>query len=132
MALTADLIRIPSMHSRPGEIRRCADFILDWCAKQSIAARTIVHDGIPSILIMPAGPTRLLLMSHMDVVDAPAAKEDPAAHAEPAKAAEADKTAHAAEPASGGFGFMSFIAFVLLLVGAVIVLDKKVLNPEQK
>jgi len=64
--------------------------------------------------------------------DAPAAKEDPAAHAEPAKAAEADKTAHAAEPASGGFGFMSFIAFVLLLVGAVIVLDKKVLNPEQK
>lgn len=71
IALTADLIRIPSMHSRPGEIRRCADFILDWCAKQSIAARLIVHDGIPSILIMPAGPTRLLLMSHMDVVDAP-------------------------------------------------------------
>lgn len=71
IALTADLIRIPSMHSRPGEIQRCADFILDWCAEQSMTARMVVHDTIPSILVMPAGPARLLLMSHMDVVDAP-------------------------------------------------------------
>jgi succinyl-diaminopimelate desuccinylase len=71
IALTSDLIRIPSMHSRPGEIQRCADFILNWCAKQSITARAVVHESIPSILVMPAGPARLLLMTHMDVVDAP-------------------------------------------------------------
>jgi carbonic anhydrase len=57
------------------------------------------------------------------------------AHAEPAKAEKAApaKDAHAAaqEPSSGGFGFFSFIIFVLLLIGAVIVLDKKVLNPDK-
>ena len=77
------------------------------------------------------------------------------AHAEPAKDAHAEKTADAThaqpavekaasghdqpqaahgeeKPASGGFGFFSFIIFVLLLIGAVIVLDKKILNPEEK
>ena len=58
------------------------------------------------------------------------------AHAEPAKAEKAEpaKDAHAAaeEPSSGGFGFFSFIIFVLLLIGAVIVLDKKVLNPDKE
>lgn len=71
IALTTELIRIPSMHARPDEILRCADFIANWCAAQRITARTIEHDGIPSILILPAGPVRLLLMTHMDVVDAP-------------------------------------------------------------
>lgn len=71
IALTAELIRIPSMHARPGEIMRCADFISRWCAEQSMSARTIVHNDVPSILVLPAEPVRLLLMSHMDVVDAP-------------------------------------------------------------
>jgi len=36
IALTAELIRIPSIHARPGEIMRCADFISRWCAEQSM------------------------------------------------------------------------------------------------
>ena len=71
VSLTSDLIRIPSMHSRPGEIMRCADFIMGWCAGNGLAARKVVHDGIPSILVTPGGRTRLLLMTHMDVVDGP-------------------------------------------------------------
>jgi acetylornithine deacetylase/succinyl-diaminopimelate desuccinylase-like protein len=69
--LTQDLIRIPSMHSRPQEIMRCADFIIEWCGRQGIAARKIVHAGTPSVLAMPAAQARLLLMTHFDVVDAP-------------------------------------------------------------
>lgn len=71
VSLTEELIRIPSMHSRPGEIMRCADFILGWCAGQGLAARKVVHGGTPSILVMPEGRARLLLMTHMDVVDGP-------------------------------------------------------------
>jgi succinyl-diaminopimelate desuccinylase len=71
VSLTRDLIRIPSMHSRPQEILRCAEFIMDWCSRQGLAARQVVHNGTPSILVMPQGPARLLLMTHMDVVDAP-------------------------------------------------------------
>jgi len=77
ISLTQDLIRIPSMHSRPGEIMRCADFIMEWCSSQGIAARKVVHDGIPSVVVMPAGAARLLLMAHMDVVDAPEALFSP-------------------------------------------------------
>jgi len=59
-------------------------------------------------------------------------------HAEPAPHAEAaaqktDAPGHATaeEPSSGGFGFFSFIIFVLLLVGAVFILDTKILNPKE-
>lgn len=71
--LAQDLIRIPSMHSRPGEIMRCADFILEWCSGNGMAARKIDHNGTPSVLLLPEGPVRLLLMTHFDVVDAPEA-----------------------------------------------------------
>lgn len=69
--LTQDLIRIPSMHSRPQEIMRCADFIVEWCGRQGIAAHKIVHGETPSVLAMPGTRARLLLMTHIDVVDAP-------------------------------------------------------------
>ena len=63
---------------------------------------------------------------------APAEQAD-AAHAEPTveKAATEGHAEAAETPSSGGFGFFSFIVFVLLLVGAVVVLDKKILNPDQ-
>ena len=55
-----------------------------------------------------------------------------AVHEAPAAEKKGDQAQAAqAEEKSGGFGFMSFIIFVLLLIGAVIVLDKKVLNPEK-
>lgn len=69
--LTQDLIRIPSMHSRPAEIERCAEFILQWCAANGMAARKVQHNGTPSILVLPDGPPRLLLMTHFDVVEGP-------------------------------------------------------------
>lgn len=71
LTLTSDLIRIPSMHSRPKEIARCAQFIMDWCHKHEIHATCLTHADTPSVLIMPDKPTRIVLMSHMDVVDAP-------------------------------------------------------------
>ena len=57
-----------------------------------------------------------------------------AQHAEPAKEAAHGEpaAAHAEQSSGGGFGFFSFIIFVLLLIGAVFILDKKVLNPEEK
>jgi carbonic anhydrase len=64
--------------------------------------------------------------------DAGQAKEAKADHAETAKSPEADMATHESEKSSGGFGFFSLIIFVLLLVGAVILLDKKVLNSDQK
>lgn len=70
--LTSDLIRFKSMHSRPDEIMACARFIMCWCEQNGIQTQLIEHNGIPSVIIMPApGSTaRLLLMSHIDVVDA--------------------------------------------------------------
>lgn len=64
----------------------------------------------------------------------PAKVEEHAAPAAAKDAAHGEKTAAQAEEGSsgGGFGFFSFIVFVLLLIGAVFILDKKVLNPEDK
>lgn len=73
ISLTAELIRIPSMHSKPHEISRCADVVQDWCQAGGITARKVEHQGVPSILVLPADrPVDLLLMSHLDVVDGPA------------------------------------------------------------
>jgi carbonic anhydrase len=77
---------------------------------------------------------------HETPAKAEPAKGEPAKdgkHAEPAVAKDAahgeKDAAHAGEGSSGGgFGFFSFIVFVLLLIGAVFILDKKVLNPEEK
>lgn len=68
--------------------------------------------------------------------DTHAEKTSDTDHAAPAvaKAGEHEQTAavHKEEaPSSGGFGFFSFIIFILLLVGAVFVLDKKVLKSDQ-
>ena len=58
------------------------------------------------------------------------------AHAEKAVSVEdthATPAAHAEEATSegGGFGFFSFVIFVLLLIGTVIFMDKTVLKPEK-
>jgi len=70
--LTESLIRFKSMHSRPDEIRACADFIGNYLSEQGVVWRRLERDGVPSILALPeekAAP--VLLMSHIDVVDAP-------------------------------------------------------------
>ena len=76
--LTKDLIRFKSMHSAPDEIRRCADFILDYLKVHKINHQTFEHNGYPSILMLPRPCfAPVLLMSHIDVVDAPDALFDP-------------------------------------------------------
>ena len=70
--LTKKLIRFPSVHSRPDEIQRCITFIEGYLQEQSINFERQTIDGIPSLWAMPAGRTApVLLMSHVDVVDAP-------------------------------------------------------------
>lgn len=72
MHLLSDLVKIPSTHSRPEEIARCADFVIDWLETHGIECRKHVRDGVPTVTALP-GPDRtpILLMSHMDVVEAP-------------------------------------------------------------
>jgi succinyl-diaminopimelate desuccinylase len=70
--LTKDLIRFKTMHSNPEEIRRCAAFIEDYLRKNGLPCRRLDSPDIPSILAMPpSGFAPVLLMSHIDVVDAP-------------------------------------------------------------
>ncbi len=78
LRLTKDLIRFKTMHSAPDEIRRCADFILGYLDSHDIDYQAVDHNGYPSILILPQpGYAPILLMSHIDVVDAPESLFDP-------------------------------------------------------
>lgn len=71
--LTSELIRIPSVHSRPEEIERCADYIAGWLNRHTVTFQRFSHNGTPSLLLAPAAPPcRVLLMSHFDVVEAEA------------------------------------------------------------
>lgn len=71
LELTKELIRIPSTHSRPEEIFRCADFIEEWLRKHHITSTRHDSAGIPSITVMPkAKKPKTLLVTHFDVVEA--------------------------------------------------------------
>lgn len=70
--LTEDLIRFKSMHSNPDEIRKCADFIEHRLDSSGIIHRRFDQNGVPSVLVLPSeNHTPIILMSHIDVVDAP-------------------------------------------------------------
>jgi succinyl-diaminopimelate desuccinylase len=70
--LTQDLIRFKSMHSRPDEIRGCMAFMETYLARHGVGYRRIEQNGIPTLLVLrPDGYVPVLLMSHIDVVDAP-------------------------------------------------------------
>jgi succinyl-diaminopimelate desuccinylase len=76
--LTKSLIRFKSMHSRPDEISACADFIGRYLSDRGVEWRRLDRDGVPSILALPKGrEASVLLMSHIDVVDAPDALFEP-------------------------------------------------------
>ena len=69
--LTSELIRIPSTHSRPDEIRRCADFIEAWLARRDIDYQRSDIAGVPALTVLPQPKaTEILLMAHFDVVEA--------------------------------------------------------------
>ena len=77
--LTKELIRFKSMLSRPDEINRCADFIERFLKDIGASCRRIECDGVPSIAALPGADfAPILLMSHIDVVDAPDPLFEPA------------------------------------------------------
>jgi len=72
ITLTKDLIGFKTMHSQPDEIQRCIAFIEAYLKKCGAGYQRLDHDNIPSIIVMPQNNIApILLMSHIDVVDAP-------------------------------------------------------------
>lgn len=70
--LTESLIRFKSTHSRPEEIRACAEFIGSYLSQHGIRWKRLDRDGVPSIVALPKeNEATVLLMSHIDVVEAP-------------------------------------------------------------
>lgn len=68
--LTKTLIRIPSVHSRPHEIQRCADAIETWLGERDIACLRREIEGTPSLLVLPMeNRAEVLYMAHFDVVE---------------------------------------------------------------
>ncbi len=70
--LTKDLVQFKTMHSRPEEIHRCIEFIEQYLNTWDITYRCLDSGNKPAILVLPQrGIAPILLMSHIDVVDAP-------------------------------------------------------------
>jgi succinyl-diaminopimelate desuccinylase len=70
--LTKDLIRFKSLHARPEEIQACMGFMENYLARHGVSYRRIEQKGTPTLLALrPDGTAPVLLMSHVDVVDAP-------------------------------------------------------------
>lgn len=70
--LTKDLMRFKTVHAKPREIQRCADFIQSRLQAWDIKYQRLDHENIPSILVLPQKDyAPILLMTHIDVVDAP-------------------------------------------------------------
>ena len=71
LELTKELIRFKSMLSRPDEISRCVQFIERFLNAIGATCVRIECDGVPSIAALPKPDfAPVLLMSHIDVVDA--------------------------------------------------------------
>ena len=71
--LTKDLIRFQTVHSKPQEIKRCAAFVENYLRTCGVVYKRFDYENTPSILVLPQnGFAPVLLMSHIDVVDAPA------------------------------------------------------------
>lgn len=71
--LTKDLIRFQTVPSKPREIKRCAAFIENYLRTFRVIYKRFDYENTPSILVLPQnGFAPVLLMSHIDVVDAPA------------------------------------------------------------
>jgi succinyl-diaminopimelate desuccinylase len=69
--LTQDLIRFKTMRSKPKEIERCTEFIEYYLKNCGIAYKRLDHHISPSIMVVPeSGFAPILLMTHIDVVDA--------------------------------------------------------------
>ncbi len=71
VTLTKELIRFKTTSSKPEEINRCTAFIENFLKNCDARYKRLDHDNVPSILVPPQGSAPILLMTHIDVVDAP-------------------------------------------------------------
>lgn len=70
--LTKDLVQFKTVNSKPDEIHRCAAFIEQYLNTWNVTYRRLDYHNAPVILALPQnGIAPLLLMTHIDVVDAP-------------------------------------------------------------
>ncbi|MFO7555018.1 MAG: M20/M25/M40 family metallo-hydrolase [Desulfobacterales bacterium] len=70
--LTEELVQFKTMHSKPDEIRRCAEYIENYLDACGVVYRRLDFGNSPSIMVLPKRSyAPVLLMSHIDVVDAP-------------------------------------------------------------
>ncbi|MFT5729880.1 MAG: succinyl-diaminopimelate desuccinylase [Desulforhopalus sp.] len=68
--LTKELIRIPSTHSLPDEIKKCDQWIQSWLTSRNIHYTSLIHNNVPSLLVLPKeNYSPVLLMTHFDVVE---------------------------------------------------------------
>ncbi len=78
VTLTQELIRFKTMHSQPEEIQRCMAFIEDYLKQCGAHYRRLSFNKSPSVVVMPQHNfAPVILMSHIDVVDAPDALFEP-------------------------------------------------------
>ncbi|MEJ5360277.1 MAG: M20/M25/M40 family metallo-hydrolase [Desulfobacterales bacterium] len=72
LELTRKLIGFRTLASRPEEIARCLAFLEEQLARRQVSFRRLEHEGLPSLAVTrPDGSAPVLLLSHIDVVDAP-------------------------------------------------------------
>lgn len=68
--LTKRLIEFRTVHSKPEEIDRCADFIEAYLKRLNVVFHRLNHETTPSLYVLPAEDfAPVLLMSHFDVVE---------------------------------------------------------------
>lgn len=71
VALTRDLILIPSDASRPEDIERCFEFVINHVESlDNIAVKKHYHCDIPSLVVLPRNldQPKVLLCGHLDVI----------------------------------------------------------------
>lgn len=79
VALTRDLILLPSTESNPTAIRQCYEFVRNHLEGfEGVELRDYENAGVPSLVALPLGNAApdVLMVAHLDVVDHP----DPAAY----------------------------------------------------
>ncbi|MCR4343217.1 MAG: hypothetical protein NUV44_00490 [Candidatus Scalindua sp.] len=71
VALTRDLIMIPSDESRPDDIEHCFEFIINHLESlDTVAIKKHYHRGITSLVMLPKNidKPKVLLCGHLDVI----------------------------------------------------------------
>ena len=78
VALTRDLILIPSDASRPDDIARCLEFVINHVETlENITIKRYCHKDVPSIVILPQNivKPKVLFCAHLDVITHPDTQE---------------------------------------------------------